>query len=106
MRLSPPVTATITVATDDTLSDVIDLGSSFTLLIVSIPTLTSCQVSLHTKSLIDNSTYHALGDSANTETTTGGYTDVFRVFGQRYLKIKTSASQGNDRVFVVQGMEE
>lgn len=98
-------TATITVATDDDLSDAVDLGDHYRYLAVILPALTSARVGVHVCATVDG-TYVALGSgmSAQTDPTTGGYATVFDIGGWRFVKLSTTAAQAEDRQFSVQGV--
>ena len=98
-------TATITIATDDDLSDAVDLGDHYRYLAAILPTLTSARVGIHVCATAAG-TYVPLGPgvAAQTDLTTGGYATVFDIGGWRYIKLSTSVAQGDNRAITVQGV--
>ena len=98
-------TATITIATDDDLSDAVDLGDHYRYLAVILPTLTAARVGVHVCAAVDG-TYVALGagTTVQTESTAGGHASVFDIGGWRYIKLSTSVAQGENRTISVQGV--
>ena len=95
-------TATITIATDDDLSDEVDLGDYYGYLNVILPELTSADVSLQVSDE-SGGTFQDL-DSATFAAGTGEVNTTFVLGGWRYLKVKTSASQAADREILVRGV--
>ncbi len=104
-RVSGWKTATIDVSEDDDLSGAVDLGEHFRYLAVIIPVLTSARVGVQVATAHDGA-YVPLGSgtAAQTEPTTGGYATVFDIGGWRFIKVSTSAAQGDNREFVLQGV--
>jgi len=104
-RVSGWKTATITIATDDDLSDAVDLGEHYRYLAVIIPSLTPARVGVQVCATADG-TYATLGagTSAQTDPTAGGYATVFDIGGWRYVRLSTSVAQAGDREFAVQGV--
>ena len=95
-------TATITIATDDTTSDEVNLKVNCEFMQVILPTLTSCVVSVQVSD-VSGGTFAALGSSQTTGTTTGDYSTTFKLGGYQYIKIVTSAAQGANRSIKVRG---
>ncbi len=100
--LGPIVTGLIDQSVDDDLSEAVDLGMEAEYLQIQIPTLDSCQIGLQVCNTPDG-TYAVLGASALTDTTTGGYTDIFTLGGFRYIKITSSVGQSADETFTMRG---
>ena len=104
-RVSGWKTATITVATDDDLSDEVDLGEHFRYLAVIIPAIDEARVGVQVAPASGGS-YVALGsgNAAKTDPTTGAYATVFDIGGWRFVKVSTSVAQSADRSVSVQGV--
>jgi hypothetical protein len=94
--------ALIDVLVDNDLTAEVDLGRDYDYMQIVIPTIDSAQVSVQVAEK-SGGTYQDLGDSVTTDTTTGGYSTVFKIGGWRWIKIKTSAAQTADRTFRVRG---
>ena len=92
-----PSTTVITIATDDDLSAAVIFNQPYEYLNIVLPTLDSCQVSLHVS--LDGTNYYPLGDGAATSGTTGGYATTFKLGGYQYFKVATSAAQSANRTF-------
>ena len=86
--------------TSGTLSAVVDLGRTYDLLEIIMPTLTSCDLSLHVSDKLAG-TYKALSNVVVT-VGTANYTEIFKC-GFQYVKIKSSVSQ-TSKTFIVRGV--
>ncbi len=101
----------------DQYSELVDLGSSFSHVLVKIPTITSATVTIaickegslaKAKEEVPDSLYildrNATGHflSATTAGTTGGYI-IFNVGAAQFIRIKCGANQAADRTFYVRG---
>lgn len=95
--------ATITIASDDDLTAAVDLGRSYDFMIVHIPTLTSANLTCYGSETLGG-TYYALGNSVTVAAGAGGFADVWKIGGHRYIKIGTSAGQAANRTFRVCGI--
>lgn len=104
-RVSGWKTATITVATDDDLSDEVDLAEHFRYLAIIIPAIDEARVGVQVAT-VSGGSFVALGSgsSAKTDPTTGAYATVFDIGGWRFVKVSTGAAQTADREFSVQGV--
>ena len=103
MRASLKGLTSATIASAGTLSGAVNLGEPCEYLVVQCPaTLTSCQLNLHAS--VDGTTYYQFGISETTDVTSGSAAFAFKLGGMQYVKINSSAAQGDDRVFTVLGV--
>ena len=91
-----------TIAASGTSSAEVNLGASFDLLEIQIPTVTSCTLKVQI-SETTGGTFYDLGN-VTTDTTTGAYSDVFKLGGYQFIKIVSSATQSVERLIRVRGM--
>ncbi len=98
-----PTTCLIDVSESATTSTAADLGQQADWIAVTIPTITSASLNLTVSN--DNSTFTTLGSSLVVVAGTGAFVDLWWVGGFRYIKIVSSATQGADRTFTVQGIK-
>jgi hypothetical protein len=95
---------TATIALNGTTSGEVDLGApSWDYLQVIIPTIDSGTIKVQVSD-VAGGTYQDLGDDVTTNTTTGGYSTVFRLGGWQHVKIVTSSTQTAAREFKIRGM--
>ncbi len=94
--------ATITVALGTTSAEV-DLGRDFDYLQIQIPTVGSCTLKLQVAEKTGG-TFQDLGSGVTTDTTTGGYTDTWKLGGYQFIKVVSSATQTIERLIRVRGM--
>lgn len=94
---------TATIADEGTVSAAVDLGDNYDSLNIVIPTIDSANISLQVSK--DNSTFQALGLSTNVFAAgTGAITTTFNLYGWRYIKVVSSATQSTAAVsFLVRG---
>lgn len=92
-----------TIASAGTSSAEVNLGRDYDLLDIQIPTITSATLKV-TVAEKTGGTFRDLGSSVTTDTTTGNYSDVWKLGGYQFIKIVSSASQGAERLIRVRGM--
>jgi len=92
-----------TIATGGTSTGVIDLGKDYEYVQIILPTLTSCTLKVQVSDTVGG-TYQDLGVSNITNTTTGGYGDVWKIGGYQFLKVVSSVAQAAARTIKVRGM--
>lgn len=83
----------------------IDLGQDYEFLDIILPALTACTLKV-TVAKVTGGTFQDLGSGVvvpPSGTTTGGYSDVWRLGGWQFIKIVTSANQSAARSIVVRG---
>jgi len=91
------------IASSAKLSGAVALGKPYDFLEVIVPTLTSCDLSLHVAESVGG-TYQQLGGTSVVKAaSTGGFTDVWKLLGFENIKINSSTTQGAERTFQVRG---
>ena len=94
---------TATIDDEGTASGEVDLGHSFDFLDIVIPTVDSTTLKIQVADVIGG-TYQDLGDGITTATTTGGYSDTWKLGGWQNIKIVSSATQSTAAVvFKIRG---
>lgn len=92
-----------TIASAGTTSAEVDLGREYEYLDIIIPTITSANISLQVSDKTGG-TFQQLGDSNNYFAAgTGAISTTFNLYGWRYIKLVSSATQGATRTFYVRG---
>ncbi len=94
--------ATITVTSDDDLSDEVDLGNNYEFAQLVLPALTSSTVYLKVCD-VTGGTFVPLGNNQTTVASVGSYATTFRLGGYRFLKVATGTAQGADRSIKIRG---
>lgn len=96
-------TITYEVGGDNDLTAEVDLGAPFSQLQMEIPVLDFTNVGIEV-CRIAAGTFKRLGDgSALIQCGEGDFMTTAALLGYRYIKIKTTAKQSADRIFVVRG---
>ena len=95
--------ATITILSDDDLTAAVDLGRGYDFMIIHIPPIDSANLTIYGAERTA-STYYALGNSLTVTAGTGGFAEVVKIGGHRFIKIGTSAAQTANRTFRVCGI--
>ena len=94
---------TATIADEGTASGETDLGHDYDFLDIIIPTIDSATLKIQVAQ-VAGGTYQDLGDGITTATTTGGYSDTFKLGGWQHIKVVSSATQSTAAVtFSVRG---
>lgn len=86
----------------NTASAEVDLGHIYDFLDVILPTLTAGTIKVQVAEVMGG-TYQDLGDGIKTASTTGGYSDTFKLGGWQNIKIVSSGTQGSERSIKVRG---
>lgn len=104
----------IDISDSTTLSDEVDLGRSYTHILVLIPTITAAQISVRVAKG-SGGTYYPVYDfldiDADTDvlqatvSATTSKAIIFKIGCARYIKLYSSAEQVADRDFVVRGFD-
>jgi len=81
----------------------VDLGRDYDFLEIQIPTLTSGTLKIQVAEKTSGSFYD-LGDGITTASGAHNYADVFHLGGYQFIKVVSSATQGDDRLIRVRGM--
>ena len=92
-----------TIANGQTSSAEVNLGRDYDFLEIQIPTVTSCTLKA-TVAELTGGTFRDLGEGVTTNTTTGAYSDVWKLGGYQFIKVVSSAAQGAERLIRVRGM--
>jgi len=92
-----------TIEDGETESAEVDLGRDYDYLEVQIPTITSGTLSLKVAEKTGGS-FRSLGNSITTSAGTHNYHDVWGLGGWQFIKVVSSAEQGDDRLIRVRGM--
>ncbi len=93
---------TATIDSAGVTSDEVDLGHAYDFLDIILPTLTAGTIKIKVAQ-VAGGTYQDLGDGIATPSTTGGYSDTFKLGGWQNIKVVSSGTQGGERLILVRG---
>ncbi len=94
---------TATIADEATDSGEVDLEYICDFLDIIIPAIDSATIKIKVSD-VAGGTYQDLGDGITTATTTGGYTDTFKLGGWEHIKVVSTPKQSTSAVsFKVRG---
>jgi len=92
-----------TIASGGTSTDAINLGKDYEFIQVILPTLTAGTLKVQVSATFGG-TYQDLGSGITTASTTGAYSDVWKIGGYQFIKIVSSGEQAGARSISVRGM--
>ena len=92
-----------TIAANEAKSSAIDLGREYDFLMLQIPGMTKCKLSLQVAERLGG-TYYELGNEVTTEEETFNRAASWTLGGFRFVKVVASSSQLAQRLIRIKGM--